>query len=167
MANKSARLQRWTDPVLGDLAWDDAEAVWNGSCEFGGQVVRLQLDPDNPDPTRDEQLAVIEPSRAVLDRLRQVELEFRRRAAAQIAAAVVSQQPRGRGRVTLPEDRFAAGLELETISIHGCGELHYRSPEFFPGWRVTVYFNEDLSFGDAEVYEDAFRPAEKGRKRLT
>jgi hypothetical protein len=55
--------------------------------------------------------------------------------------------------VTLPEDRFAAGLELETVSIHGCGELNYRSHEFFPGWLVTVYFNEDVTFGDAEVYE--------------
>jgi hypothetical protein len=153
MANAAGRLQRWTDPVLGDLAWDQAGAVWNGSCEFGGRVVPLQLDPDNRDPTRDEQLAVVERSRAMLDRLRQVEPEFRRRAAAQIAAAVVSQQPRGRGRGTLPEGRFADGLELEKVSIHRCGELHYRSPEFFPGWRVTIYFNEDLAFGDAEVYE--------------
>jgi hypothetical protein len=42
---------------------------------------------------------------------------------------------------------------LQAVSIHGCGELHYRSPEFFPGWLVTVYFNERVSFGAAEVYE--------------
>jgi hypothetical protein len=151
MAKASGRLERWTDSVLGDFIWDNG--VWNGSCEFNGRTVRLELDPENPDPTREEQLAVFEPSRPILARLREVEPEFRRRAATQIAAAVVSQQPRGRGRVTLPEDRFAAGLELETVSIHGCGELNYRSHEFFPGWLVTVYFNEDVTFGDAEVYE--------------
>jgi hypothetical protein len=152
MVDASGRLQRWTDPMLGEFSWDEAGKVWNGSCEFNGRVVRLQLDPDNTAPTRDEQLAVFEPSRPILGRLRAVEPEFRRRAATQIAAAIVSQQPR-RGRVTLPEGRFADGLELEAVSIHGCGELHYRSPEFFPGWQVTIYFNTDLSFGDAEVYE--------------
>jgi hypothetical protein len=153
MAEASERLGRWSDPVLGDLTWDETGAVWNGSCVFGGRVARLQLDPDSTDPTRDEQLAVVEPSRAVLDRLRHVEPEFRRRAAEQIAAAVGSQQPPGHGRVALPEGRFAEGLELQAVCIHGCGELHYRSPEFFPGRVVTVFFNEDLSFGDAEVYE--------------
>jgi hypothetical protein len=44
-------------------------------------------------------------------------------------------------------------LELETISLHGCGELHYRSPEFFAECVVTVFFGEDLSFGDAGVYK--------------
>ncbi len=151
MAKASGRLERWTDSVLGDFTWNSG--VWNGSCEFNGRSIRLQLDPDNTDPTHEEQLAVFEPSRPILTRLRQVEPEFRRQAATQIAEAVVCQQPRGRGRVTLPEGRFAAGLELETVSIHGCGELHYRSPEFFPGWMVTIYFNEDLSFGNAEIYE--------------
>jgi hypothetical protein len=89
-------------------------------------------------------LAVIELSRGVLDRLREVEPQFRRQAAEQIAEAVVSQQRRRRKRLTLPEEQFAEGLELETISIHGCGELHYRSPEFFPCWLVTIYIDEDL-----------------------
>lgn len=158
MAEASGRLEWWSDPVLGDLVWDEGGAVWNGSCDIGGRLVRLQLDPDRRDPSREDQLAVIEPSRAVLNRLRQLEPGFRRRAAARIAAAVVSQQPRGPSRVTLPEGRFADGLELETVSVHGCGELHYRSPEFFPGWRVTIYFNTDLSFGDAELYELPGKP---------
>lgn len=152
MADAMGRLVRWTDPVLGDFAWDEAGMVWDGLCELNGRLARLELDPDRTAPTREEQLAVFEPAREILDRLRAAEPELRRRAAAQIAAAVVSQQPR-RGRVELPEGRFADGLELEVVSIHGCGELHYRSPEFFPGRRVTVYFNADLSFGDAAVYE--------------
>src|SRR5262252_6936812 len=92
MADASGRLQRWTDSVLGEFVWDAAGMIWEGSCEFNGRVVRLQLDPDNTAPTRDEQLAVFEPLRPILDRLRAAEPQFRRRAAAQIAAAVVSQQ---------------------------------------------------------------------------
>jgi hypothetical protein len=151
MAKASGQLQRWTDSVLGEFTWDSG--VWNGSCEFHGRIVRLQLDPDNTDPTREEQLTVFEPSRPILARLRELEPDFRRRAAEQIAAAVVSQQSRDRGQVTLPQGRFADGLELQNVSIHGCGELHYRSPEFFPGCVVTVYFSEGVSFGDAAVYE--------------
>jgi hypothetical protein len=151
MAKAQGRLERWTDSVLGDFTW--AGGVWNGSCEFNGRTVRLQLDPDNTNPTQEEQMAVFEPSQSILAKLREVEPEFRRRAAEQIAAAVVSQQPHGRGRVTLPKARFVDGLELQTVSIHGCGQLHYRSPEFFPGWVVTVYFNEGVFFEDAEVYE--------------
>src|SRR6476661_7565179 len=96
MARASGRLERWTDSVLGDFIWDSG--VWNGSCEFDGRTVRLQLDPDKTDPTREEQMAVFEPSRPILVQLREVEPEFRRRAATQIAAAVVTQQPRGPGR---------------------------------------------------------------------
>jgi hypothetical protein len=144
---------QWADPVLGDLAWDEAGKVWVGSCDFNGRAVRLELDPDHTNPTRDIQLAVLSPSRSILDRLRQVELQFRRQAAEQIAEAVVCQQLQDRRGLALPEARFADGLQLEMISIHGCGELHYRSPEFFPDWVVTIFFNDDLSFGDAEVYE--------------
>jgi hypothetical protein len=85
----------------------------------------------------------------VVDDLQVVEPQLRRQAAKQIAQAVIEQQD----EVELPEDDFADSLELECISLHGCGELHYRSSDFFPGQHVTVYFNKDLSFGDAEVYD--------------
>ncbi|SRR5579871_2074282 len=152
MADASELLMQWTDPVLGDLRWDKAGKVWIGSCDFNGRVVRLELDPDHTNPTRDIQLAIIEPSRSILGRLPQIEPQFRRQAAEQIAEAVASQEPQGRKEPALPEERFADELELEMISIHSCGELHYRSPAFFPDSVVTIYFNEDLSFGDAAVY---------------
>lgn len=144
-------LAEWTDPVLGPFEWDVAGRVWNGACEFRGRVVPLQLDPDRREPNRQEQMAVFEPARVVLARLREAEPGLRRQAAEQIAAAVTSQQDDGPGLVTLPQARFADELELEAVSIHGCGELYYRSHEFFPGSLVTVYFENDLSFGDAEV----------------
>src|SRR5262249_24412263 len=143
----SDRLTQWTDPVFGDLVWDERSRAWTGRVEFAGRIVDLELDTDRKNPTREEQLAVMEPSRRVLEGLRAVEPELRGQAAKQAAEAVMQQQEDG----DLPEEDFANSLELECISLHGCGELHYRSPDFFPGWLVTVYFNEDLSFGDAEV----------------
>jgi hypothetical protein len=149
MTRASDPLTRWTDPVLGDLAWDERTLVWIGRVQFRGRTVRLELDPDRTHPTREDQLAVIEPSRIVLKGLRDAEPDLRRQGAKQIAEAVIEQQD----KVEVPKEMFADTLELEGISLHGSGELHYRSPTFFPGQRVTLYFNEDLSFGDAEVYE--------------
>jgi hypothetical protein len=149
MTGRPDRLTRWTDPVFGDLVWDEGDCVWIGRVEFAGRTVRLELDPDRKDPTQEEQLAVVEPSRIVLDALRGEESKLRRQAAKQIAEAIVEQQD----EVELPEEDFTNTLELECISLHGCWELQYRSPDFFPGQHITVYFNEDLSFGDAEVYD--------------
>jgi hypothetical protein len=109
----------------------------------------LELDPDNANAGRDEQLAVIEPSRRAWQELACVEPRLRQQAARQIAEAVASQD----SELRLPQERFAGNLELQLISLHGCGELHYRSSEFFPGLRITIFFGEDLSFGDAAVYE--------------
>jgi hypothetical protein len=88
MTKVSGRLERWTDFVLGDFT--RASGVWNGTCEFNGRTVRLLLDADNTDPTREEQLAVFEPSRPIRARLREAEPEFRCRVATQIVEAVVS-----------------------------------------------------------------------------
>jgi hypothetical protein len=144
-------VQRWTDSILGDFNWQNG--VWNGSCEFHKRPVPLQLDPDNTNPTQEEQLAIFELSRPILDRLREVEPEFRRKAAEQIASAVISQQPRSQKQASLPKEPFSDDLDLQIISIHGCGELHYHSPKFFPGWVVTIYFTEGITFGGAEVDE--------------
>ena len=152
MATTSGRILWWSDPLLGEFVWIEGDG-WNGTCEFNGRIVRLQLSTDYTDPTREQQVSVFEPSRPILDRLREVEPEFRRVAAKQLAAAVVSQQTRGPQRVALPQRRFAEGLELQAVSIHGCGELHYSSSEFFPGWIVTIFFFPDVSFADAEVCE--------------
>jgi hypothetical protein len=149
MAGASDRLTRWADPVFGDLAWDEGALAWIGCVQFGGRSVGLELDPDRTQPTREDQLAVREPSRITLETLRDVEPDLRRQAAEQIAEAVIEQQ----NQVELPKEGFADTLELECISLHGSGELHYRSSRYFPGQHVTVYFNEDWSFGDAEVYD--------------
>jgi hypothetical protein len=149
MAGRPDRLTRLTDPVFGDLVWEEGDRVWIGRVEFAGRTVRLELDPDRTNPTQEEQLAVVEPSRIMLDGLRREESKLRQQAAKQVAEAIVQQQD----EVELPEEDFANTLELVCISLHGCGELQYRSPDFFPGQHVTVYFNEDLSFGDAEVYD--------------
>ncbi len=148
MARASDRLTQWSDMVLGDLTWDEHALAWISRIRFGEWIVRLVLDPDRTHPTREDQLAVVESSRIMLEGLRDVEPVLRRQGAEQIAQAVIEQQD----EVELPKEVLADTLELECISLHGSGELHYRSPVFFPGQRVTVYFNEDLSFGDAAVY---------------
>lgn len=148
MTEASDRLTRWTDPVFGDLVWEERSLAWVGRVEFEGRTVRLELDPDRTNPSREEQLAVVEPSRKLLHGLRTMEPELRRQTAKQVAEAVIQQKD----DVKLPADEFENTLELECISLHGCGELHYRSPDFFPGLHVTVFFNEDLSFGDSAVY---------------
>jgi len=147
------RLEEWTDPLLGELVWDEKRSYWAGITEFAGGKVRLQLETESLDPSVGEQKAIIEAAHRLLAQLKVKEPEFRRRAAEEIAEAVASQE----SRVRLPRERFAETLQLETVSFHGtseiCGELHYHSPEFFPGSAVTIYFNPDLSFGDVEVYE--------------
>jgi hypothetical protein len=150
MAGASDRLARWADAVFGELVWDELKRAWIGRVEFVGRTVRLELNSDRTNPTGEEQLVVVEPSRRVLDGLGALEPGLRRQASKQVAEAVVEQQD----EVALPEDEFANTLELECISLHGSrGELHYRSADFFPRGHITVYFNEDLSFGDAEVYD--------------
>src|SRR4051812_36497644 len=149
MPDSSEKLTRWTDPELGALEWDDRDGVWVARALFGGREVRLELDPDAKAPSRDEQLAVIAPAAKLLVALRLAEPGLRRQAADQIAEAVEEQQ----SEIRLARDRFAATLVLGSVSLHGSGELHYRSDEFFPGQSITVYFEDDLSFGGAEVYE--------------
>jgi len=149
MGKAPQRLSRWTDDVLGELIWDEADLCWTTHVHFAGQQVLLQLDPDNRDPNHEEQLAAIEPSRALLEGLRVAESQLRRQAADQLAEYVAEFQ----AELNLPQVDFADTLEVEAISLHECGELHYLSPGWLPGWRVTVYFNEDLSFGEAEMSE--------------
>ena len=81
MAEESERLERWTDPVLGEFTWDPS-GVWLGAWAFNGRTVQLVLDPDNTDPTREEQLAVFEPARPVLARLPEVGARYRRKCSA-------------------------------------------------------------------------------------
>jgi len=145
---KSNRLTRLADAEFGDLEW--TVDVWVGRVEFNGRVVRLELDPDREDPSRDEQLAVIEPSRRFLATVRAAEPALRREAIGQIADAVAEQQ----SEIELPREQFEDSLTLETVSLHGSGgALHYRSEEFFPGQFVTVFFDADLSNVEASVYE--------------
>jgi hypothetical protein len=112
--------------------------------------VRLELDPDRQDPSREEQRAVIEPSRRFLAAVRAAEAALRGEAVGQIADAVAEQQSVSE----LARDQFENSLALETVSLHGSGgALHYRSEEFFPGQIVTVFFDADLSDVEASVYE--------------
>jgi hypothetical protein len=148
MTDDSSLFTRWTDSVLGDLVWDEEDRVWDGQVRFLGRVVDIELDPDRKEPTREDQLAVIEHSRGVLERLAAVEDQLRHRAAERIAGPAREQQ----SDVALPSVEFAESLALARVSLHGSGELHYRSDKFLPESVITVFFEEDLRFGGAEAY---------------
>ena len=140
-----SKLTEWTDAELGRLVWDASDAVWVGRTDFAGREVRIEIDPDRKDPSREEQVAAIEPARSLLARVRANESDLRRQAAEQIGEAA--------GAPKSEIKRFAETAVLETISLHGSGALHYRSEEFLPGGRITVHFDEDLSNVEAEAYE--------------
>lgn len=135
MADASERLARWTDPQLGELAWDDHEQEWTGRFEFAGRLVPLSIDTGLREPDRGEQLAVIGPAAALVVRLPAAEPELRRQAAKEVAEAVAEQQD----EVELTAHEFAVSLELDRICVAVGAALYYRSPEFFPGHVVTVY----------------------------
>jgi len=150
MADSSELLASWIDPVLGELVWEGTG--WVGTVEMSGRSVRLWLDPDRTTPTRQEQLAIIEASGALLVGVRKVEPEFRRRLARELAQAVGSQATEEVAAEAMAAvDELAAALELEDVSLHGSGELHYRdaSGKFFPSDELfNVYFSEDLTYDE-------------------
>jgi hypothetical protein len=139
------KLTEWTDAELGRLTWDDDDNVWVGRTSFAGREVRITIDPDRKQPTRQERLAAIEPARALLARVKAGESDLRRQASEQIGEAVGAPEP--------DIERLAKTLVLETIGLHGSGELYYRNEEFFPGELITVHFDEDLSNVEAAIYE--------------
>ncbi|MBV9866773.1 MAG: hypothetical protein JO316_15570 [Abitibacteriaceae bacterium] len=150
MADSSQLLASWVDPVLGELVWEGTG--WGGTVEISGRRVRLWLDPDRATPTRQEQLAVIAASSALLAGVRKVEPEFRRRLAHELAQAVGSQATEEvAAEAVAAVDELVAALELEEVSLHGSGELHYHdgSGKFFPSDELfTVYFSEDLTYDE-------------------
>lgn len=148
MAKANERIPRWTNPLLGELIWDERDQAWAGRVEFAGRVVPLSVDTGRRDPDHEERLAAVGPAPAFLQRLAAAEPAMRRQAAEEVAAAVGEQQD----EVVLPADEFAATLELDEVSVCAGAALHYRSPAFFPSQVVTVYVNTGLSFGGAGVY---------------
>src|SRR4051812_22685630 len=107
-------LDRWHDPVFGELLWHMADSAWRGQVRFGHRTVRVSLDPDQAAPTAAAQLAVIEPARRLFNGLPVVEPELQRQAAVQISEAVTEQDR----EAELPLSGFADSLELEAVSLH-------------------------------------------------
>jgi hypothetical protein len=54
MATPQERLARWSDPVLGELVWDEASRTWRGTTTLAGRVVRLSLEALQRAPSRDD-----------------------------------------------------------------------------------------------------------------
>src|SRR5688572_15271724 len=134
-------LDRWEDAVFGSLIWDAGSGEWVGQMTFRRRAVRLLIDPDRTAPTAEEQVAVFEPARRLFAGLADAEPGLRWQATFQIAAAVAEQDE----EAELPTGAFADDLEAEAIALHASGgSLYYRSPRFFPGQRVTIFFDQEL-----------------------
>ena len=140
-------LSRWTDAGFGDLLW--AGDNWVGRVPFYGRDVRATIGTDREISTRDDQLDAIAVARRLLADVRSAEPELRRQAAEQIAEAVAEQWP----DVGLPRTEFAITVVIEAVSLHGSGELHYQSEACFPGKRITVFFDGDLSNVERSIYQ--------------
>jgi hypothetical protein len=148
MAEPSDVLTHWRDPVLGELVWREADRTWCGSADFAGRVVRLSLGPVERCASPDDQTALIEPSRAVLEGLRRAEPHLRRQAAKELVETAV--EPDAVNAPT-PAEVFAE-LELEGVNLwSGGGVLVYNWSLVDPAWPVLVYFGEDFSFEGVEV----------------
>jgi len=160
MDDASDKLTEWTDPVLGDLVWDDEDGAWSGTTDIDGRDVVLTVTSDTivegGAATRADQEAALDEARPLLDRVLEMEPKFRRLAAEEIANAAGDEGDEETAHSALDEvDELADVLQLEAVSLHGSGELFYTdsSAKFFPDAEITVYFEEDLSFGGAEVSE--------------
>jgi hypothetical protein len=148
VATPSELLARWSDPVLGELAWDDAGRAWRGTAEFSGRAVRLSLGPVPQPASRGAQLALIEASRAALVGLRRAEPELRRRAAEELAERLAEPDAEGE----LSPQEVAGSLELEEVNPQGeGGALVYSWPSLFPAWPVQVFFDASLAFEEVVV----------------
>jgi hypothetical protein len=76
---------RCTDPAFGELVWDQNKRAWTGTLSFRGRAVRLELHPDEVNPTAAERQAIIDLWRGLPARLPAMEPELRRRAAEDVA----------------------------------------------------------------------------------
>jgi hypothetical protein len=142
-------------PVFGHLIWDDEESAWNGTTQIGGHQVELSIDTTLSEATRAEQDDVLRRNELLLPRVLEAEPNFHRQAARDIAEAASEQADDDYARdARASVDELADSLELQVVVLHEGGELHYRdaSKKFIPDLTITVYYEEDISYGGVEVY---------------
>ena len=152
MSESAEYILRHVDRTFGALEWHEDDSCWETRIPFKGQTVSVDVyaGEGTTDPSPEEQLEAIETARKYLEELPEVELSLRGRASGEIVEAVKSQGVNG----SHPEEQISDGLELHSISLHAGGmALHYRNPESLPGWTVTIYGSEDLSFSGVDMWE--------------
>ena len=136
------RLTQLSDPIFGELAWDESKGAWLGSVPFAKRTVQIILRATTREPTPEEHLALVAHARKQFVKLQQREPELRQKAATsreKSAKAHMGTDAR------LPWKKWAKGPELESISLYGCGELRYRNFLLIQT-RVTICFDEELKF---------------------
>lgn len=135
---------QFVDPVLGELTWSQSGRAWEGKLLIDRRVVDLSLDTDDDQPTASERVRVIAQFKSNFPNLHD-EMRLLMEAAAQrlVDLAATSE---------IDVSLAAQSLLLDAIAFNRTGELHCQCEPIFPCQVITVFFDEELTIYDLEVY---------------
>lgn len=142
------------DAVLGELCWETSE--WAGVVQFGPHHIRLLIDLDEEDHSRERQVESIAYAKALLPKVLKNEAQLRRQAAEEIAQAAGSEVgEEDRRRYESEAESAAAALEPQLLCIGfpdgGYLECRDASQVFYGASTVVIRFDDDGNYEEAEV----------------
>lgn len=154
MAHADELLTHHLDPVLGELRWETSE--WMGHVRFGPHKVRLLIDLDEEDHSREHQLESIAYAKALLPKVLENEARLRRQAAEEIAQAAGSEaSAEDRRRYASEAEPAAAALAPQLLCIGfpegGYLECRDASRAFYGAATVVIRFDDGGDYEEAEV----------------
>lgn len=154
MARTEELLTQNRDPVLGELSWRTSE--WVGNIEFGPHRVRLLIDLDEEDHSRERQIESIAYAKALLPRVLKNEAQLRRQAAEEIAEAAGSEaSEEDRRRYASEAAVAAAAMEAQVLCIGfpegGYLECRDATQAFYGASTVVIRFDDEGNYEEAEV----------------
>lgn len=135
-----------TDPDFGALTWDAEFNGWEGStASSSGDRIELYIFA-RPELTTDR--IVTEQARAAFQRLRNLDIQCRDFAAAELLEILNSEWNDG---PSISATEFIRRLQPEAIEIHesGYSEVHFGDDGMFLGHSVGVRLRSDGSFQEA------------------
>ncbi|WP_432725862.1 hypothetical protein [Variovorax sp. W6] len=154
MAHAEELLIQNLDPLLGNLSWQTSE--WVGNIEFGSHRVRLLIDLDEEDHSRERQIESIAYAKALLPRVLKNEAQLRRHAAEEIAEAAGSEaSEEDRSRYASEVESAAAAMEPQVLCIGfpdgGYLECRDATQAFYGASIVVIHFDDEGNYAEAEV----------------
>ncbi|RTD98565.1 hypothetical protein EJO68_04115 [Variovorax atrisoli] len=154
MAHAEELLAENLDPVLGSLFWETSE--WVGDIQVGTHHVRLLIDLDEEDHSRERQIESIAYAKALLPKVLKNEAQLRRQAADEIAEAAGSEaSEEDRRRYASEVDSAAAAMEPQVLCISfpdgGYLECRDATQAFYGASTVVIRFDDEGNYEEAEV----------------